>query len=90
MQGALDSGVRKRKARRRVIASEEVNEVMRFSQLAIGKEKRRVARDRLLEQTRGLEKIFLQPRIETCRGAKGFGSQIKMASFSAGESLAFN
>jgi hypothetical protein len=32
---------------------------MRLSQSAIGKEKRRVARDRLLEQTRGLEKIFL-------------------------------
>ena len=77
-QSALDSRVRQCKTRRRVIASEKVNEVMRFSQSAVGKEKRRVARDRLLEQTRGLEKIFLQPRIETCGGAKSFGSQIKI------------
>src|SRR5438128_7720269 len=80
-QGGLDSRARQCKARRRVIASEKVNEIMRFSQSAIGKEKRRIARDGLLKQTRGLEKIFLQPRIETCGGAKSFGSQIKIVVY---------
>src|SRR5207247_11394478 len=73
-QGGLDSRVRQCKARRRVIASEKVHEVMRFSQSAIGKEKRRIARDRLHEQTRGLEKIFLQRRIETSGGEKSLCS----------------
>src|SRR5213082_1758271 len=51
---------------------------MCFSQSAISKEKRRVARDRLLEQLRGLEKIFLQPRAKTCVGTKSFRSHIKV------------
>src|SRR5207237_3522359 len=57
---------------------------MDFSQSAIGKEERRVARDDLIEQTRGLEKIFLQPRIETCGSAKSFGSHIKIIGHKIG------
>src|SRR4029453_3591421 len=51
---------------------------MRFGQSAISKEKCRVARDRLLEQMRCLEKIFLQSRAETCVGTKCFGSHIQV------------
>src|SRR5258705_778055 len=57
-QSGLDSRVRQCKARRRVIAPEKVNEVMRFSQSAISKEEHWVSRDRLFEQLRGLEKII--------------------------------
>src|SRR5438105_13817049 len=77
-ESGLNSRLGQRQTRGRVIASKKVNEVMRFSQFAIGKKERRVARDRLIQQTRGLEKIFLQQRIETCGRAKSLGSHIKI------------
>src|SRR5947199_10047117 len=83
-QRGLDSLVRQCKSRRRVIASEKVHEVMDFSQSAIGKEERRVARDDLIEQTRGLNEIFFQPRIETGAGAKSFGPHIKIIGHKIG------
>jgi hypothetical protein len=46
-QRGLNSRIRQCKALRRVIASEKVNEIMRFGQSAVGKEERRVSRDSL-------------------------------------------
>src|SRR5205807_2750959 len=63
---------------------------MDFSQSAIGKEECRVAGDDLIEQTRGLEKIFLQPRIETCGGVKSLGSHIKIVGYKIGRRWLFD
>ena len=63
-QSGLNSRLGQRQTSGRVIASKKVNEVMHFSQFAISKKERRVARNRLLEQTRSLKQIFLQQRDE--------------------------
>ena len=81
----LDSRVRQRQTCGRVVSANEINEVVRFGQSAIGKEKCRVARDRLLKQMGGLEKILLGPgRIKTYGFTKSVGSDIKIVGHKIG------
>src|SRR5262249_14586119 len=80
-QRGLDSRVRLRQACRRVVGANKINEIVRFGESAIGKENRRVARDGLLKQVNGLEKILPgSGRIKTDAFTKSFGSHIKIVS----------